>query len=32
MKDKFPYQYIQCPYLLFRNFWKTFVWKYANKY
>jgi len=28
---KFPYQYIQCPYVLFRNFWKTFAWKYAKK-
>ena len=24
---KFPYQYTECPYVLFRNIWKTFAWK-----
>jgi len=28
---KFACQYIQCPYALFRNIWKTFAWKYAKK-
>jgi len=28
---KFPYQCIQCPYVLFRNIWKTFAWKYAGQ-
>jgi len=28
---KFPYQYIQCPCVVFRTIWKPFAWKYAKK-
>jgi len=27
---KFPCQYIQCPYVLFRKIWKPFLWKYVK--
>ena len=30
MKVKFPFQYIQCQYVLFRNILKTIAWKYAK--